>query len=193
MRRCGSWTKASPLSRGTVPARMDGVNSSDNLAPYDGAPPDPKAHGLFASMRRVLPAGEVIRFLMVGGFNTVFSLVLSSGLVVALSRMLPHRGKPLIVDLAFAISTPIAITVAFLCYKHFVFRTRGNYLKEWLRCFAVYSVSFPMGLLILPAFTHLFQRGALTRVYAPYLALIVNSLIIACYSYFAHKKFSFRR
>ncbi len=144
-------------------------------------------------MRRVMPSGEVIRFLMVGGFNTVFSLALSSSLVIVFSRVLPHSGKPLIVDIAFAISTPLAITVAFLCYKHFVFRTRGNYLKEWLRCFAVYSVSFPMGLVILPAFTHLFQRGALARAFAPFLALMVNSLIIACYSYFAHKKFSFRR
>jgi len=162
-----------------------------HLSPDD--PPDPQAHGPFAAIRRVLPGAEVIRFLAVGGFNTVFSLALYSGLVIFFGRMLPHRGKPLIADIAFAISTPIGITVAFLCYKHFVFRTKGNYLKEWLRCFAVYSVSFPMGLVILPAATHLFQRAVLTHPYAPFLAGIVNSLIIACYSYFAHKKFSFKR
>lgn len=156
-------------------------------------PPDPQAHGPFAALRRVLPGAEVIRFLAVGGFNTVFSLALYSGLVIAFGRMLPRSGKPLIADIAFAISTPIAITVAFLCYKHFVFRTKGNYLKEWLKCFAVYSVSFPMGLVILPAATHLFQRISLTHPYAPFLAGLVNSIIIACYSYFAHKKFSFRR
>jgi len=162
-----------------------------HLSPDD--PPDPQAHGPFAAIRRVLPGAEVIRFLAVGGFNTAFSLALYSGLVIIFGRMLPHRGKPLIADIAFAISTPIAITVAFLCYKHFVFRTKGNYLKEWLRCFAVYSVSFPMGLVILPAATHLFQRAPLTHPYAPFLAGIVNSIIIACYSYFAHKKFSFKR
>jgi putative flippase GtrA len=159
----------------------------------DGAPPDPKAHGPFAAIRRALPSGEVIRFLMVGGFNTAFSLALYSAFVILFGHLFPHRGKPLIADVSFAISTPVAITVAFLCYKHFVFRTKGNYLKEWLRCFAVYSVSFPMGLVILPATTHLFQRIALTHAYAPFLAGIVNSLLIACYSYFAHKKFSFKR
>jgi putative flippase GtrA len=159
----------------------------------DEAPPDPTAHGPFAAMRRVLPSGEVIRFLMVGGFNTVFSLALYSGLVVLFGRMMPTSGKPLIADIAFAVSTPIGITVAFLCYKHFVFRTKGNYLKEWLRCFAVYSVSFPMGLVILPTATHLFQGLTLSRPYAPFLAGIVNSVLIACYSYFAHKKFSFKR
>ena len=162
-----------------------------HLSPSD--PPDPKAVGLFAALRRVMPGAEVIRFLMVGGFNTAFSLALYSGCVIFFGRLLPTHGKPLIADIAFVVSTPVAITVAFLCYKHFVFKTKGNYLKEWLRCFAVYSVSFPMGLVILPAATHLFQRVALTHAYAPFLAGIVNSLIIACYSYFAHKKFSFKR
>jgi putative flippase GtrA len=161
------------------------------LSPND--PPDPQAQGAFAALRRVLPGGEVIRFLMVGVFNTAFSLALYSGLVIVFGRMLPGYGKPLIVDIAFAISTPIAITVAFLCYKHFVFRTKGNYLREWLRCFAVYSVSFPMGLVILPTVTHLLLRLALTHNSAPFLAGLVNSLCIACYSYFAHKKFSFKR
>ena len=120
-------------------------------------------------------------------------MALYSGCVILFGRLLPTHGKPLIADLAFIVSTPVAITVAFLCYKHFVFRTKGNYLKEWLRCFAVYSVSFPCGLVILPAATHLFQRVAVTHPYAPFLAGILNSLIIACYSYFAHKKFSFKR
>jgi len=145
-------------------------------------------------MRRVLPSGEVIRFLMVGGFNTVFSLVLYSGIVIFLGHLLPHRGKPLLADIAAILSQPIAITVAFLCYKHFVFRTKGNYLKEWLRCTAVYSISFPAGLVILPVATKLFLLiKELPPNAPPILAGVVNSLLIACYSYFAHKKFSFKR
>jgi putative flippase GtrA len=159
----------------------------------DGTPPDPRAHGPFAAIRRALPAGEVVRFLMVGVSNTVSSLAIYSAFVILFGHLLPHRGKPLIADIAFVVSTPIGITIAFLCYKHFVFRTHGNYLKEWLRCFAVYSVTFPMGLIILPAVTNVFLHLALARPYAPFLAGIVNSGIIACYSYFGHKKFSFRR
>jgi putative flippase GtrA len=169
------------------------TSSASDSGNIDGNPPDLKAHGPFAAMRRVLPSGEVIRFLLVGGFNTVFSLVLSSGFIMVFGHLLPRSGKPLIADLAFAVSTPVGISVAFLCYKHFVFRTRGNYLKEWVRCFAVYSVSFPMGLVIVPGATHLFQHSRLPSAYSPYLAIGVNSIIIACYSYFAHKKFSFKR
>ncbi len=29
--------------------------------------------------------------------------------------------------------------VAYLGYKFFVFRTKGNFLSEWLKCFAVYG------------------------------------------------------
>ena len=162
-----------------------------HLAPNE--PPDPQAKGAFAALRRVLPGGEVIRFLMVGGFNTAFSLALYSACVIAFGHMLPNSSKEWIADLAFVVSTPIGITVAFLGYKHFVFRTKGNYLKEWLKCFAVYSVTFPMGLVILPAATHAFKYMALTKPYAPFLAGLVNSFVIACYSYFGHKKFSFKR
>jgi putative flippase GtrA len=159
----------------------------------DGAPPDPKAHGPFAAIRRVLPAGEVIRFLLVGVSNTLIALVLYSGFVLLFGHLLPHRSKSLIVDIASICSKPIGITVAFLCYKHFVFRTKGNYLKEWLRCFAVYGVSTPAELIILPLATSFFLLFSLSRVYAPFLAGVVNAAIIAAYSYFAHKKFSFKR
>jgi len=155
--------------------------------------PDPGAHGPFAALRRVLPSGEVIRFLLVGGSNTLISLGLYSGFVILFGLLLPHRGKPLIADIASITSKPLAITVAFLCYKHFVFRTKGNYLKEWVKCFAVYGISTPAELIILPLATKAFLLPALTHPYAPFLAGIVNSVVIACYSYFAHKKFSFKR
>jgi len=140
-----------------------------------------------------VPTGEVIRFLLVGASNTVFSYALYAGCVIAYSHLLPNLGKPIIVDLASLTSKPVGITVAFLGYKHLVFRTKGNYLKEWLRCFAVYGVSTPAELLILPLATKGFLLFALTRFYAPYLAGVVNSVVIASYSYFAHKKFSFKR
>lgn len=155
--------------------------------------PAPRPHGPFAALRRTFPTGEVIRFLMVGASNTLFAYLLYALCVRFYTHALPTHGKPLIADLASITSKPIAITVAFLGYKHFVFRTKGNYLKEYLRCFAVYGVSTPAELIILPLATKLFLVFALSHAYAPYLAGIVNSLAIASYSYFAHKKFSFKR
>jgi len=130
---------------------------------------------------------------MVGASNTIISLALYSGFVILFSHLFPHRGKPLIADISAIVSKPISITVAFLCYKHFVFRTHGNYIKELLRCFAVYGVSTPAELIILPVVTHLFLLPQTTHAYAPFLAGMVNAVLIASYSYFAHKRFSFKQ
>ena len=159
----------------------------------NGAPPDPKAHGPFAAMRRVLPSGEVIRFLMVGGFNTAFSIALAYVFIFPVEFFFPKLPRVAVTTIANYAALPIAITVAFLAYKWFVFRTHGNFLKEWLRCFAVYGVSTPVELIILPLATHFFLFFALTHTSAPFLAGVVNAAVIATYSYFAHKKFSFKQ
>jgi putative flippase GtrA len=169
--------------------------SSHKISLLDAeTPPDPRAHGPFAALRRVLPSGEVIRFLLVGSIEyagragALFGICDPVWASVAASRKAADRGS-----LRQIVSKPLAITVAFLCYKHFVFRTKGNYLREWLKCFAVYGISTPAELIILPLATKAFLLPALTHPYAPFLAGIVNSVMIACYSYFAHKKFSFKR
>lgn len=151
------------------------------------------AYGPFAALRRVFPAGEVIRFLAVGGFNTLFAYILFLTAVHMFRTLMPTRSLALIVDLAQLIAKPVAITVAFLGYKHFVFRTHGNYIKEWLKCVVVYGISTPFELVILPLATTFFTWFAMTHTKAPALAGIVNSVCIASYSYFAHKKFSFKR
>ena len=164
----------------------------------------PKPHGPFAAMRRLLPPSQVIRFLAVGVWNTAFSLLLSMVLVAFYSRILPHKWILFTADCASITAKPIGITMAFLCYKHFVFRTKGNYLKEWVKCFAVYGVGTIPELVALPLLTKfflLFPLGLLgplfTKVHitnpAAVLAIIVVAVFTAIYSYFAHKKFSFKR
>jgi putative flippase GtrA len=156
-------------------------------------PPDPQAEGLFAAIRRVLPGAEVIRFLMVGGFNTVFSIALAYVFIIPVQFFFPKLPRAAVTTIANYAALPFAITVAFLAYKWFVFRTHGNYFKEWLKVFAVYGVSLPFPAIVIPIATSLFLFLHLTPRLASLLALIANSGTIACYSYFAHKKFSFKR
>lgn len=170
------------------------MSSLTQTTPQNPEPqPKTEVRGPFAALRRVFPAGEVIRFLAVGGFNTLFAYSLFLAAVHMFHTWMPTRPLALIVDLAQIVAKPVSITVAFLGYKHFVFRTRGNYLKEWLKCVVVYGVSTPFELVILPLATTFFTWFALTQGKAPALAGIVNSVCIASYSYFAHKKFSFKR
>jgi putative flippase GtrA len=173
---------------------MVGVISTEN-APLqtDGAPPDPNAHGPFAALRRVLPSGEVIRFLMVGGFNTVFGIALAYLFIRPVEFLFPNLPRAAVTTIANYAALPIGITVAFLAYKWFVFRTHGNYFKEWMKVFAVYGVSLPFPAVVIPLATKLFQFFHLTPRVVSLLALVANSGVIACYSYFAHKKFSFKR
>ena len=172
----------------------DSQNSDSDITLIpDGAPPDPQAHGPFAAMRRVLPSGEVIRFLMVGGFNTVFSIALAYVFTFPIAHFYPRLPRAAVTTIANYAALPIAITVAFLAYKWFVFRTHGNYLKEWMKVFAVYGVSLPFPVVVIPVTTTLFAFLHLTPHKLSLLALIANSCVIACYSYFAHKKFSFKR
>jgi len=155
-------------------------------------------------MRRLLPPVQVIRFLAVGVWNTLFALLLSTVLVAFYSHILPHKWILFTADFASITAKPIAITMAFLCYKHFVFHTRGNYLREWIKCFAVYGVGTIPELVALPLATKfflLFPLGFLsplfTRIHisnpAAVLAILVVAVFTAIYSYFAHKKFSFKR
>ncbi len=155
--------------------------------------PEPTPHGPFAALRNALPAAEVMLFLLVGGFNTAFSIALAYVFIYPVEFLFP--GLPLAADTTIAnyAALPISITVAFLGYKWFVFRTHGNYFKEWLKVFAVYGVSLPFPFIIIPLATTLFLHFSMPHKLASLLALIVNSGAIACYSYFAHKKFSFKR
>src|SRR5579859_5423485 len=141
-----------------------------HLSPQD--PPDPQAHGPFAALRRVLPGAEVIRFLMVGCFNTVFSIALAFVFIFPVQFFFPKLPRAAVTTIANYAALPIAITVAFLAYKWFVFRTHGNYFKEWLKVFAVYGVSLPFPAIVIPAATSLFVLFHLTPRLVSLLALI---------------------
>jgi len=179
----------------------------DTLAQTATPTPDPAIpvpHGPFAAMRKMLPKAQVVRFLAVGVWNTAFALLLSTILVAFYSHILPHKWILFTADFASITSKPIAITMAFLCYKHFVFHTKGNYLREWIKCFAVYGVGTIPELVALPLVTKLFllfPLGFASPIFnrlhinnpAAVLAILVVAVFTAIYSYFAHKKFSFKR
>jgi putative flippase GtrA len=155
--------------------------------------PERDPHGPFAALRRMLPKGEVIRFLIVGCCNTLFSILLQAGFGALFTRLYPHASQSWIAIAAVVCAVPFGVTFSFLGFKHFVFRTKGNYLAEWIRCFAVYSPTIPAAILIVGVATKLFELTPLPRPWAKDAAFVVNSGIIAVYSYLGHKKFSFRR
>jgi putative flippase GtrA len=105
----------------------------------------------------LFPTGQFVRYLCVGVFNTFFGYLSFAIILTLLNAALPARLLYLTVILASVLSMPLNITVSYLCYKFFVFRTKGNYLGEWVKCFAVYGTGMIPGLVALSALTRFLQ------------------------------------
>jgi putative flippase GtrA len=105
----------------------------------------------------LFPAGQFVRYLCMGIFNTLFGYISFAVALTLLNAILPARLLYLTVILASLLPTPLNITVAYFGYKFLVFRTKGNYLGEWLKCFAVYGTGMIPGLVALSALTRFLQ------------------------------------
>lgn len=119
-----------------------------------------------------------VAYLLVGGWNTLFGY----GSFALLYMFFSGRLHPVVI---LTISYVLSITNAFIGYKMFVFRTKGNILLEYLRFYVVYGVSFAINLILLPVFMNLILLDA----YASQ-ALIMILTVIG--SYIFHKRFTFR-
>jgi putative flippase GtrA len=108
-------------------------------------------------LANLFPGGQFARYICVGIFNTFFAYFGYALILTLLNAALPSHLLYLTVVLASLLAMPLNITVAYLGYKIFVFRTKGNYLGEWLKCFAVYGVGVIPGLVALSALTRLLQ------------------------------------
>ena len=90
----------------------------------------------FGQLARHAPSGQVVRYLVVGAWNTLFGY----GMYALLNFLLaPLLNEYLAAMAASVLANVIAISVAFLGYKLWVFRTKGNFLREYLRCYLVYG------------------------------------------------------
>jgi putative flippase GtrA len=171
----------------------------------------------------LFPGGQFARYLCVGVFNTIFGYFAFVVALTLLNRVLPGRFLYLTVILASIVSNPVSITVAYFGYKFFVFRTKGNFLREWLKCFAVYGTSMIPGLVALSALTkylqttihrhaawlhlqlaaveqHLsghslvfVQHIAIGKAMAGYIAGAVVIAVSTIYSFIGHKNITFRQ
>jgi len=119
--------------------------------------PRNKPRGLWQRFVHLFPARQFLSYLAVGIFNTLFGYVTYVFFFTLFSAVISAHHPSLLAPLAAIVSTPLNITVAYFGYKLFVFRTRGNYLAEWLKCFGVYGIGMLPGLIALSAVTRLLQ------------------------------------
>jgi putative flippase GtrA len=121
---------------------------------------------------------EKLRFLVVGGWNTVFSY----GMLWVLDALLHAR---LHYTLILTINWVIGVTHNLFTFKLFVFRTRGNWLTEYLRSYVVYAGTFVLNLAIVAVIMELW-RPRLVIAQLPAIA------VVTIISYVGHKYFTYK-
>lgn len=143
---------------------------------------------LFARLTSHIPPAQFSRYTLVGIWNTIFGY----GSYAALTALfMPRMAHGYLV--AAVLSGLVSISVAFLGYKWFVFKTKGNYLREWLRCHVVYGTAAAIGVIVLPAFVYGFKRFVGLEASAPYVAGATVTGLNVIVSFLGHRNFSFRR
>lgn len=132
------------------------------------------------------PPGQFGRYLIVGLVNTAFGYGTYAGLTALFT---PHI--PFAYVTAGVISCFTNITFAFLSYKWLIFKTKGNYLREWSRCVAVYGGIYALAILLLPLSVYLVQLLTRADRLAPYIAGAVQMAILSILGFLGHKNYSF--
>ena len=133
-----------------------------------------------------IPPDQFWRYLVVGGFNTLFGYSCYALLTLLMSPRLPYA-----YILAGALSSFINITVSFLNYKWLIFKTKGNYFREWMRCLAIYSGGMLASVCLLPVSVFMLRHVTPVRDSAPYVAGAILMIINVVASFIGHKNFTF--
>ena len=121
---------------------------------------------------------EKLLYLVVGGWNTLFGYLVFSLLYYLIGARVGE-----IVTLL--LTYPISTVNAYLGYKFLVFRTRGNYVREFIKFSSVYVGALVANVVLLPILTRVVGLSA-------YVAQAIFTVAIVVASYVGHKYFTFR-
>lgn len=119
------------------------------------------------------------RYLIVGAINTVFGFGINTILYYGFNAFAPTL-------VILIVANIVSITFSFVTYKLLVFKTKGNWISEYLKCYVVYGASSVIGI------------GAtwvvVDYLHVPFLVTqLIFFLMSAAFSYFAHDRFTFKR
>jgi len=117
-------------------------------------------------------------YLVVGAWNTVFAYTEWAVLQFLLQDVLPYL-------VILVLAWPLAVLNAYLCYRHFVFRSTGSMRRELPRFSLVYVATLVGGLVALPVLLRMLGLNI-------YVTQAGYTAVVVALSYLAHKFFSFR-
>jgi len=85
---------------------------------------------------------KIVKYLFVGGLNTVIGYCIGVSFLFVLSSIL-------ITPVIGVLSSVVSITCNYFMYKHFVFKTKDKVTWELMKFFKVYGVSTLVGVSVL--------------------------------------------
>lgn len=122
---------------------------------------------------------EMLRFVAVGGWNTLFGVGIFGLLLALFAGRLHYLG-------VMVISHVLAVTNAFAGHRWITFRVEGNLLVDYLRFNLSYLGILALGFVALP---FLVEVAGLRPFWANCVLVLVTTLV----SFVVHKRVSFRR
>ncbi|MBT8604109.1 GtrA family protein [Polynucleobacter paneuropaeus] len=126
----------------------------------------------------IIIKNQKLRYFIVGIANTIFGYTLS----LILYKNLRNEINLLSI---LIFGNIIAITEAYIAYKIFVFKTKGNWLYEYIKSYLVYGSSAIIGI----SLTFFLVNG----IELPFwIAQAISILLCVIFSFIANSKFTFR-
>lgn len=145
-----------------------------------------------ATLLKRIPKGEALRFLIAGGGNTLFGITDTFFFTWLCVRLLPGHAA-LATSIATLFSTVINISVSFLTYKRFVFRTEGNYLREYSRSLLIYLPSLVVSMVAVAPLAAVLAHWLPRPKLAPYVAQACIVAVAIVPQFLGHKNITFRK
>lgn len=124
-------------------------------------------------------AGRPVRFLIAGGVNTAFGLAIYPLLLLGVPAFRTHY------MVALAIAQAVSLCFAFATHKLAVFRTRGNWLREFAAFASFYLANYAANWVALPL---LVEVAGLP----PVIAQTGFTVLLIVGSWFWHSRVTFR-
>jgi len=133
---------------------------------------------------------EKLRFLLVGGFNTVFAWSVFAALNWLFTVINERAGwnfpEILLANAALIIQYAITINVSFITMRYYVFRSHGNFWREWAKAWSVYILLYAVNA---PSISFLMWAFKLDAWWEQAIYLVFSTIV----TFLLHKYYSFRK
>ncbi len=127
---------------------------------------------------------QKIRFLLVGGFNTVVSWVILNLLNFALIKIMPDISKIIVANMALFIQYVLTINLSFITMRYYVFQSHGPFIKEWIKAVSTYVFMWGINA---PVLSLMIDLLSMDLWLAQGIYLIFSTILI----FILHKHYSF--